>query len=308
MTDAADRFLALARQQIAQGQTRGATESLRQALSQDPDHVEAHALLSLLLLEMRRLHAAGHEAELALGLDPQVPLALFASAQVLLARRRLDAAEERIEALLEAAPDWPAAHLALAHLYELTGRREQARPVLEKALALDPADPDVLADLGEWHLDGGDLESAERRAREALEEAPEHAGALVLMGHVLLRRGRVEEAREHAVWALRAGGGRRAMALLASVKARQSYALGLWYRWSTWMGTLGDGRAILVLLGAYVLYRLGVLAAEDAGQQDVAQWLQIVWLLVVAYTWVGPGWFQRTLQKEVGEVELAKEF
>lgn len=308
MTDPADRFLALARQQMTQGQSRGAIESLRQALSHDPEHVEAHALLSLLLLDLRRLHAAGREAELALGIDPQAPIALFASAQVLLARRKLRAAEERIEALLELAPGWSTAHQALASVYELTGRREQARPVLEKALALDPADPGVLTDLGEWHLDGGDLESAERRAREALEEAPEHAGALVLMGHVLLRCGRVAEAREHAVWALRAGGGRQAMALLASVKARQSFALGLWYRWSTWMGTLGDGRAILVLLGAFVLYRIGVQAAADAGQQDVAQWLQIVWLLVVAYTWVGPGWFQRTLRKEIGEVELSEEF
>lgn len=302
------RWLAIARHQIAQGQSKGAVESLRRVLTEDPENVEAHALLALVLLDLKRLHAADREAQLALATDPQDDTALYASARILIAQRKFRPAEERLQALLDLAPDWPAAHRALAELYELTGREGQALPVLQHALELDPEDPETLTALGEWHVDRGDLDAAQRRVHEALEVAAENAYALVLMGRILLRRGKVEEARDHAIWALKAGAGDSALYLLAQVKARQSFWMGLWWRWSTWMGTLGDGRAILVLLGAFVVYRVATQFAMDVGEQDVANLIQIVWLAIVAYTWVGPGWFYKTVEKELGEVELSEEF
>lgn len=302
------RWLAIARHQIAQGQNRGAVETLRKALTEDPESVEAHALMALILLGLKRLHAAGREAELALALDPQDTTALYASARVFLAQRKLRLAEEQAKTLLDLAPEWPPAHRTLAELYELTGRRSEALPMLLRALELDPEDPESLTALGEWHLERGDLDAAEERVRQALEVTPENASALVLMGRILLRRGQVEEARDHAIWALKAGAEESALYLLAQVKARQSFWLGLWWRWSTWMGTLGDGRALLVLLGAYVVYRIAAQFATDMGEQDVANLIQIVWLAVVAYTWVGPGWFYKTVEKELAEVELSEEF
>lgn len=305
---ASGRWLAIARHQISQGQTQGAVESLRRVLTEDPEHVEAHALLALILLDLKRLHAADREASLALTFDPQDDTALYASARVLMAQRKFRDAEERVNTLLDLAPDWPAAHRALAELYELTSRSDEAFPALQRALELDPENPDTLTDLASWHLDRGDLESAEGRVRDALEVSPEDSSALVLMGQILLRRGRVDEARDLAIWALKGGAGEAALHLMAQVKARQSFWMGLWWRWSTWMGTLGDGRAILVLLGAYVVYRVATQFAEDMGEQDVAGLIQIVWLALVAYTWVGPGWFYKTVEKEVGEVELSEEF
>lgn len=302
------RWLAIARHQIAQGQSQGAVESLRRVLTEDPESVEAHALLALVLLGSKRLHAADREARLALSLEPQDPTALYASARVLLAQRKLQAAQERVQMLLDLDSEWPAAHRVLAEIYDLSGREDKALPVLQRALELDPEDPETLTDLAQWHLDRGDLDAAEKRVREALEVAPESPSALVLMGQILLRRGRVEEARDHAVWALKAGAGDSALYLLAQVKARQSFWMGLWWRWSTWMGTLGDGRAIFVLLGAYVVYRVAAQFVADQGEQDVANLIEIVWLALVAYTWVGPGWFYKTVEKELGEVELSEEF
>ena len=119
----------------------------------------------------------------------------------------------------------------------------------------------------------------------------------------------MEEAREHAVWALRNHpASQRALHLMAAIKARSSRLLGLWWRYSTWMGTLGDGRAILVLLGAFVLYRVGVVTAEAFGEVEVANYIQFLWLAIVAYTWFGPGLFHQSLKKELETVELDKEF
>ncbi len=304
-----ERWLSVAQQQMVRRQLPGAVEALRRALTLDPDHPEAHALLSFCLIDQRRLHAAEHEANLALALDAESSLALHASGRVLIARRRFRQAEERFRELLERHPDHPTFYRSLAEVCDLTGRRDEMLPLLEKALELDPEGPGIRVDLGEWHLEGGDLDAAERWARQALEEEPEHHGGLVLMGQVLLRRGRVEEAREHAVWALRNHpASQRALHLLAAIKARSSRLLGLWWRYSTWMGTLGDGRAILVLLGAFVLYKVGVVTAEGFGEQELANYIQVLWLAIVAYTWFGPGLFHQSLKKELETVKLDKDF
>ena len=129
------------------------------------------------------------------------------------------------------------------------------------------------------------------------------------MGHVQLRRGRVEEAREHAVWALRGDPrDRTALLLLAAVKTRGNPFLGLWWRFSTWMGSLGDGRAILVLLAGYAAYRIAVISLDEADQKGLASLISLLWLAFAAYTWVGPAIFQRAVRRELAEVRLDKSF
>ncbi|MEM1201623.1 MAG: tetratricopeptide repeat protein [Acidobacteriota bacterium] len=301
--------LELAKRQIDLGQLPGAVESLRAVLATDPDHAGAHALLALVLLDMRRLHAAEHEAGLAQTLEPEGLLPLYASAAVAMARRRFAKAEELYRMLLELDPESPGPYRSLAGVYGLTGRDSEVGGLLEKALEVDPEDPETLEALGDWHLDAGRVDEAERWARRALEVQPEHSGGLVLMGRVLLHRDQLDDAREHAVWALQKNpSDPSALHLLTSIKARRSLVLGLWWRYSTWMGGLGDGRAILVLLGAFVLYRIGVITAEHQGSENLASYIQVLWLGLVAYTWIGPGLFSRSLQKELSTVTLNKGF
>jgi hypothetical protein len=73
------------------------------------------------------------------------------------------------------------------------------------------------------------------------------------------------------LWALRQDpADRGALRLMASIKARRNPFLGLWWRYATWMGSLGEGRAIVVLLGMYVVYRLGTITATEWGSSDIA--------------------------------------
>ncbi len=304
-----ERQLHLAQQQMSQGQLEGATKSLRQVLTFAPDEADAHALLSICLLGLRRVHGAEYEAEMALSLDPESLLALEASADVLMARRKFKPAEKRFRELLERKATSPSVYRGLADLYRLTGRHDRARAWLDKALELEPGAAETWADLGFWHLRYGDLDTAEVKARKALEISPEHHNGLLLMGHILVQRGHVEEARDHAIWALRQDPtDKAALYLMAAIKARKSVVLGLWWRYSTWMGNLGDGRAILVLLTAYVLYRFGVITATGLEHPDLAQYIQFLWLAIVAYTWIGPVVFGQSLKRELAEVKLDREF
>jgi tetratricopeptide (TPR) repeat protein len=194
-------------------------------------------------------------------------------------------------------------------VYDLTGQKDKVLPLLEKALELDPENPGVLVAMGDYYLDEGDLDLAERYAREALTIFAQNQDALVLMGYVLLRRGRTEEAREHAIWALRVNPAARGpLRLMASVKARSNPFLGLWWRGSVWMGSLGQSKAIMVLIGAYAAYRVLTIVLRGTIPDPYVNAIQFAWLGIVVYTWVGPGLFRRMLTKELSKVSLRKDF
>lgn len=304
-----ERWLEHAQRQLAQGHTDGAIESLRRVLTVDPDQAEAHALLGLCLLDKRRARAAELEVGLALTLEPELSLAHFARAHVLIAQRRFGEAEAHLRQLLADEPHSALYHRALARLYSLHGDARQVLPLLERALELEPEDVGTRVALSEYHRERGDFAAAGAQALAALELEPEHAGALVAMGHVLLRRGDSADAREHALAALRSDPTDiRALHLLAAVKAHRSWLLGLWWRYNVWMEAIGSTRSILVLLGAFVLYRVAVLVAGDFSRPDLAAGISIGWLAVVVYTWAGPALFQRSLKKELADIRLSKGF
>ncbi len=104
-------LLHLAYQRLQSGHVEGAINSLRQLLSDDPEHAEAHALLALCLLMMRRAFAAEREAGLALAADPQLEFAHYVAARVAMARRRFKLAEKHLDQVLELNPQEAGYHL-----------------------------------------------------------------------------------------------------------------------------------------------------------------------------------------------------
>jgi len=301
--------MARAAEEHDRGNVDNAVDLLRQILNVDPDLGDAHAMLSLCLLRLHRLHAAEVEAGLALSLDPSSVSSHHAMGAVMLARRKFKEAEEHYRMVLEAEPEEASSHVALSEVYALTGQKDKVLPLLEKALELDPENPTVLVAMGDYYLDKGELDSAERYAREALTHFAQRQDALVLMGYVLLQRGRTDEAREHAIWALRINPAARGpLRLMAAVKARSNPFLGIWWRWSVWMGSMGQSKAIVVLLGAYAAYRILTITLRGAIPDPYVNAIQFAWLGIVVYTWVGPGLFQRMLSKELSKVSLRKDF
>jgi len=299
----------LARRQLALGANHAAVETLRQALSEDPEDAHAHAVLALALVAAKRLHGAAHEVRETLRLAPEETFSHHAAGVVYMAMRRMKLAEEHLDRAAALDPDEAEIKRALARLYALTGREEKVLPALEAAREADPSDIDVWADIGEYHLQRRDLVRAEEMARAVLAESAEHQDGLVLMGRVMLRRGNVEEAQEHAHAALRHNSNDPgALRLLCEIKSRTSRTLGLWWRWAVWTGALGERRTVLLLVGMYLAYRLAELAATDLGSPGLSMALSVTWLAFVAYTWVAPALFQRMIRSELATVQLRPDF
>jgi Flp pilus assembly protein TadD len=299
----------LAQQLLRIGNAGGAIEHLRRALGAAPDDAFAHALLALCLNDTRRLHAAAHEAKLALSLAPEMPVAHLVAGIVATNRRHFRAAEEHLTQARALAPGDSNVLRWLARLYRATGRRKLVQATLQEALSHAPEDPEILADLGWNALGQNDVAAAERYATQALHVDPESAEGSVLQGHVLLRRGDVAAAREHALLALQNDADNdSALRLMCHIKMRENPFLGLWWRYSVWVGGFGGTRTIAVLIGMFLAYALGRQLLLDTGQAALADGLTYLWLGFCVYTWVGAGWFHKAVQKELASVRLKTGF
>jgi tetratricopeptide (TPR) repeat protein len=180
---------------------------------------------------------------------------------------------------------------------------------LEKAFELDPESSEVMAELGEYYANSGALDMAEHFAHKSLRHEPESVYCLVAMANVLLRKGRVNEAKDHAVWALRHDPeNQSALHVMAGIKARKSPLLGIWWRYNLWMSSIGSTRSVLVLLLAYIAYRILTMGFDDMGQQILATMAHYVWIGLVIYIFIYPALFQKSLRKELSNVELSKYF
>ncbi|MDH0748908.1 tetratricopeptide repeat protein [Pseudomonas sp. GD03842] len=304
-----DYLLQLAYQRLQADHNDGAIDALRQLLANDPDSAEAHGLLAICLMNMRRVHAARREVQLALAADAQLPLAHYAAAQVAIAQRKFKLAEEHLAQLLDMEPLNPLNHRCLAELYQLTGRLKQSREPLEKALELGPDDAANLVAMAEFHRASRHWEQAYQFARQALQASPGHPGAVIVLGHLLLREGDIGGARDHAIWALQENANNvAALHLLTAVKARSSLFLGAWWRFNSWMNERSATRAIILLLFMFVTYRVVVITLAAQGHPQVAQLVDWVWLAFAAYTFAAPQIFRRLLEKELVQVKLSKEF
>jgi tetratricopeptide (TPR) repeat protein len=304
-----DRKLELALHRIQNGQIDGAIELLRQLLGDDPDLAQAHALLAICLMSKKRLSAAEHEAKLALMLDPGQELPLFAVANIKLAQRKFKEANEHIDQLLEMDPNHAPYYILKANLKGITFKHSEILPLLEKALELAPESPDVLSELSDYYAECGEVDLAESYAREALQYDPEHSSGLVAMGKVLLEKNEIELAREHAIMALQNDPSEpQALGLMAGIKARKSLLLGLWWRYNVWMNRIGPTRSILVLLFAYIVYRVLSMGFDDMGHREAADFVRYVWLGLVIYSFLGPTIFNNQIKKELDDVKLRSDF
>lgn len=294
---------------LRNGHIDQAIDVLTRVLGEAPEDAHAHAALALCLVSRRRLHAAKLEAAQAVTLDPDAPLAHLAMASVSIAHREFPAAEAHIDAARALSPEHPEAYRLAAALYRAWGRMDRARDEIAKALALSPDSPDTLARHGWIDFEDGRRDEARAMAERALARDPEHVDALTLLGHCDLAEGRVEDARAHAVWALQnEPGDGGALALLAAIKARQSWVLGVWWRLQTWLTAGTQRRAITLLVGMYLAYRMLGVTLHTQGHADAAALLSYAWLAFCVYTWFAPSIFRRSLKREMETVRLRPDY
>lgn len=274
------------------GNPDAAIHRLKQALTEDPEQAEAHALLAAVLLAQERTHAAAHEAKLALQLDPNQVMGRIVEIQTLLLRRKFNQVSQRINELEALEPALPHSHQMRAQLCQLQDRHKEAMVHLERALSMDPDNIDVRTDLAENLFQNGDWNKAEEVAKTVLEQQSDHADGLALMGLIHLSRGETELAESIARSILIENAEhRQGQRLLIAIKTRRNWFLGAWWRFQSWISRYGANRAILILVVAYAFFRMvdGYLAYHElASARGLGQ---LIWLGLCAYTWVAPALF-----------------
>jgi tetratricopeptide (TPR) repeat protein len=291
------------------GNHRGATELAQRALTLDPDHARAHAVLAFTLIDARRLDGALLEMRAALALDSDDRYVHHVAAAVLAAHRKLDDAWAHCEIALGGDDAWPETYVLGARVRGLQGDRADARRLLLEALVLDAAHTDALSRLAQLELDAGDRAEASRLIALALETDPADRDAHVVAGHIDLANGDPAGAEQHARFVLHDHAtSPAALELWAAVQARRSRLLGVWWRWNLWI-TLGDERRrVALLIGSFVAARVAIIVAEELGYPGLSRGLRIAWLALCAYTWLAPLAFRRLLARSLGTVRLDPSF
>ena len=293
---------------VQAGRFSRAVQVLKEVLGQDPDNLFAHYMLAICLINLNRLHGACFEAEMAIRIAPLAYEGHYAAAHAYMLKGDFKRALNHAKYLLELMPHSPEPHHIFAQICKLKHDRAGEEKHLIKALELDPDNADIQADLGDVYLATGRIQKATEKAREVLDADPEHSAGLVLMGKIFLNIGEVEKAREHAVWALhKKATDHGALLLMASIKARENLFLGLWWRFNTKVMQLGTSKAILLLLGVFALYKTLTIFA-DTNSLPWGDYLNFAWLALCVYSWVSPGIFQRSIDTELGRVELQDDF
>jgi tetratricopeptide (TPR) repeat protein len=304
-----ERLFKLAADALARGQTDEAVDYLTQILGEDSDSAEAHALLSMALIRKKRIYAAGIEAKRALELEPESFFPHIAVASIEIATRNFSSAEKHLHVALSIDPDSAFAREKLARLYFIWDKKKEAKEQITIACELDPDDLDCMTTKSRFLYAEGDNKNAELIVREALETNPEHLDSLVLLGEILLANGDIESAKENAIWALQLDpNDESALQLLVSIKARQSFLLGLWWRFQTFISSGSRTRAIVLLIGMFLLYRASTIVLEENKLSEWTSFVSAIWIAFCIYTWVAPSIFRRKLMNELKQVELKTSF
>ena len=302
-------LLADAQQFLQMGQLDRAIDLLCQLLGRDPNHAVAHAMLALALVEQGRLHAARHEASLALSQAPNEPFCLYAAANVAMVRLEFRIAHEFLDNALALEPENPHFLAARGRLGILEQRWPEAQEAFEAALAIEPDLIDALVGLSTVFWRSGAAARAELVVREALRLEPANPEALVQMGWLHLGRGEAQEARDHALWVLQQDAtDDGALTLLTAIKARESRLLGFWWRFNSWMMHKGGVAQITILVGLYLVVQFARTMLQQNGMEGYSGSLSLIWLGFCIYTWVGPAMFENQLKKELEKVRLQPNF
>lgn len=200
----ADVILERARLLLQQHRHEQAAEQLKYLLANEPNIGEAHALLALCWLENRDLwHDATREAQQAIHLEPDNPMAHYVLACVFDKRERLNEAKEAILEAIRLDPGQPSFHAMHASLLSQSHQWQASLDAANIGLMLDPENV-ACANLRSFALERlGKTQDALAESEKAVSRAPDSGHAHAMRGWALLNSGMYREAQEAFREALR---------------------------------------------------------------------------------------------------------
>jgi tetratricopeptide (TPR) repeat protein len=275
-----------------------AEQELKQLLSAEPHNADAHAMLSLCLLERKEYAQATEEADAAVGLAPDLSFAHYVRATVLTIRNRTDEAGAAITEALRLDPSNPAYYALQARLRMSQLRWPDALESVENGLSIDADDTDCSNLRAMALVQLGRREEAVAALGQSLARDPHDAGTHAKQGWAVLHQGQHQKALGHFREARRLDpeldSARSGM--VEALKARH-LVYRLMLKHVLWMSRMSQGMQWAFIIGLYVAFRF--LAQVATNNPTLAF---VIWPLVIAYfvfvylTWIASPLFNLLLR------------
>jgi tetratricopeptide (TPR) repeat protein len=265
------------------GENAKAIDLLKEALAAEPEHLNAQIQLGATYIDQGKTKLA---LEALLGASRQAPTSPIVRRLVALAylqQGALLAARGEAQEAVRLLPSDGVSHTILGRILARQQNWKAAEAELRRAVECQPDSDYALVHLGYFLVNRRRFTEAAEVAEAAGRVAPDDFSVILLRGDVALRLGKGDEARDFALWALsQKASHREAIRLLVSVKAHQSWWLGLWWR-------LNSNIALRLLL---------VIASIPLG----------IWFLTPLYLIGGRLIFEHMLARELKTVKLKQGF
>lgn len=299
-----------ARLLFQQNRNELAEAELRQALADDPNASEPHALLALCLLRRKEWEDATREARHAIHLAPDVAYNHYVLACVLSRRHREDEAELAIQEAIRLDPFDADYFALLSSLHFDRSRWADSLAAAEQGLAIEADHVQCTNRRAMALVKLGRQAEAGRTLDVALARAPEDALSHANMGWTLLEQRQPEKAMEHFRESLRLNPNLKwaRQGIVESMKARHFL-----YRWLLsfffWMSRFDTRTQWMIVIG-FLVGRI-VLARVT---QAVPALAPLYWPIVIGYlifailTWIASPLFNLVLRlNRFGRLALSRE-
>jgi Tfp pilus assembly protein PilF len=213
------------------GEVDKAIKLLEQALAAAPEHLDAQIQLGATYIDLGKASQARQVLNGAARSAPASPTVRRLLALAHLQSGDLISARREAEETVRLAPDDGVNHTILGRVLDRQRKWAPAEVALRRGVELAPHEPYALVHLGYFLIRRRRLAEAAVIAEDAGRAAPSDFGVQLLRGTTALWRGKTADAKDFALWALsQRPSNREAIRLLVSVKTRQSWWLGLWWR------------------------------------------------------------------------------
>ena len=215
----------------AAGNEARAIELFKQALAAEPEHLNAQIQLGATYIDGGKTTLALDVLSSAARQAPNSAAVRRLVALCHLQKNALKIARAEAEEAVSLGPSDGISHTILGRVLARQQAWSAAEISLRRGAELAPHSTYSLVHLGYFLVNRRRIKDAAVVAEDAARVAPDDFSVLLLRGDVALRLGKAAEARDFALWALQQKAtSREAIRLLVSVKARQSWWLGLWWR------------------------------------------------------------------------------
>lgn len=249
---------------LAQNRVTEAEQEFKQALQQNPNDGLVLAWLAECKIHSKQYAPALELAESGMAFEPNNPFLLYVLARSYFYNKRINDAEEIIDKALVLNPQDADFFLLRAHIAFYQEKWEAALKAAEQGLELEPEDVNLINIRTQALVKLNRKAEAAATIDYALYQAPEDSYSHANKGWVAIEQGNYKSAFDHFRESLRLDPDNNyaRAGLKEAIKAKNILYRGM-LKYFLWMAKMDSRNRWMIVIGAYVVYRIILAIAEQ---------------------------------------------